>query len=77
MNIAEQSKRIHPLVAVAAAAVTIFSLVGIAAITGILPSSHGSSNDGSRDSVQSNALLAPAPGGADSWEGGKPVAKAV
>ncbi len=76
MNIAEQTKRIHPLVAVAAAAVTIFSLVGIAAITGILPSSHGTSNDGGRDSMQNNALVAPAQAGADNWEDGKPAAKA-
>lgn len=41
MTIAEQTKRIHPLVAVAATTVTLFSLLGIAAITGILPTSRG------------------------------------
>jgi len=40
MTIAQLSKRIHPLVAVAAASVTLFSMVGIAAITGVLPTSH-------------------------------------
>lgn len=35
------SKRIHPLVATAAVAVTLVSLTGVAAITGLLPSSHG------------------------------------
>lgn len=34
-------KRIHPLVATAAIAVTMVSLVGVAAMTGLLPTSHG------------------------------------
>jgi uncharacterized protein YcfJ len=33
--------RIHPMMMVAAASVTLVSLLGVAAITGILPSSHG------------------------------------
>src|SRR3569832_2335334 len=33
--------RIHPLVAAASASVILVSLVGVAAITGILPTSHG------------------------------------
>ena len=37
----QQVGRIHPLVATAAVAVTLVSLVGIAAITGVIPSSHG------------------------------------
>ena len=37
--------RIHPLMAAAAVSVTLVSLVGIAAITNLLPSSHGSSAD--------------------------------
>jgi len=45
MSIAEQTKRIHPLVAVAATTVTLFSLLGIAAITGILPPSRGEAPD--------------------------------
>jgi outer membrane lipoprotein SlyB len=39
---AQSQKRIHPLVATAAIAVTIVSLAGAAAITGLLPSSHSS-----------------------------------
>lgn len=35
-------RRIHPLVAVASVSVIILSGVGVAAITGVLPSSHGS-----------------------------------
>jgi uncharacterized protein YcfJ len=42
MSIVQNNRRIHPLVAVAAAAVTLFSLVGIAAVTGLLPNSYGS-----------------------------------
>lgn len=37
----KQAGRIHPLVATAAVAVTLASLVGIAAITGVIPNSHG------------------------------------
>jgi hypothetical protein len=54
MNIEPTHKRIHPLVAVAAAAVTLFSLVGIAAITGVLPNSHGSVPEGGITSMQAN-----------------------
>jgi uncharacterized protein YcfJ len=46
MNITETSKRIHPLLAVAAVSVTLVSLVGIAAITDVLPKSHSSITDG-------------------------------
>lgn len=45
MHIAPLTRRIHPLVAIAAGAVTLFSLVGIAAITGVLPASYGSGAD--------------------------------
>ena len=40
-NLQKQMGRIHPLVATAAVAVTLVSLVGIAAITGVIPTSHG------------------------------------
>ena len=40
-SIRRQQGRIHPLVATAAVAVTLVSLVGVAAITGVLPTSHG------------------------------------
>ena len=42
MNTTQFTNRIHPMVAVAAASVTLVSLLGVAALTGILPSSHGS-----------------------------------
>ncbi len=42
MEINNTSKRIHPLVAAAAVAVMLVSLVGVAAITGIIPTSHSS-----------------------------------
>ena len=43
MEIQQSSNRIHPLMAGAAISVMLVSLVGAAAITGILPTSHGSS----------------------------------
>lgn len=36
-----QKKSLHPLIAVAAGSVIVFSLVGVAAMTGLLPSSNG------------------------------------
>lgn len=45
MSMTQTSNRIHPLLATAAVSVTLVSLVGIAAITGVLPSSHGSPAD--------------------------------
>ena len=39
--LSRQLGRIHPLVATAAVAVMLVSLVGVAAITGVLPNSHG------------------------------------
>lgn len=41
MEAIQTSNRLHPLVAGAAASVTLVCLLGAAAITGILPSSHG------------------------------------
>jgi len=77
MNLGLHTKRIHPLVAVAAGAVTIFSLVGIAAITGILPTSQGSVNDGSREALQSGAVVTPVQTSANpsNWEETNPAAK--
>ncbi|HEY8907686.1 MAG TPA: glycine zipper 2TM domain-containing protein [Rhodoferax sp.] len=46
MNMTQTPNRIHPLLAVAAVSVTLASLVGIAAITDILPKSHSSTADG-------------------------------
>ncbi|GAC1328726.1 MAG: glycine zipper 2TM domain-containing protein [Collimonas sp.] len=42
MEASQTTTRLHPLVAGAAATVTLASLLGIAAMTGFLPSSHGS-----------------------------------
>ena len=41
VNSIKEAGRIHPLVATAAVAVTLVSLVGVAAITGVFPNSHG------------------------------------
>jgi outer membrane lipoprotein SlyB len=41
METAKTSNRLHPLVAAAAISVLLASLTGVAAITGLLPSSHG------------------------------------
>jgi uncharacterized protein YcfJ len=54
MTIAENLKRIHPLLAVAAVSVTLFSLVGIAAITGVLPTSQGANRDASASEKQAD-----------------------
>lgn len=43
MEVKQTSNRIHPLMAGAAASVMLVSLVGTAAITGLLPSSHSTS----------------------------------
>ncbi len=40
MEVTKSPQRIHPLVATAAVALTLVSLVGVAAITGLLPSSN-------------------------------------
>ena len=41
MEVQKTPNRIHPLIAAAAASVTLVSLVGVAAITGVIPTSHG------------------------------------
>ena len=48
MEMNQTTKRIHPLVAGAAASVMLVSLVGVAAITGLLPTSHGTVADNAR-----------------------------
>jgi outer membrane lipoprotein SlyB len=47
------SKRIHPLVAGAAISVMLVSLTGVAAITGVLPTSHGTTAPASPTTVAS------------------------
>lgn len=51
----QQAGRIHPLVATAAVAVTLVSLTGIAAITGVIPNSHGT--NASNSTLASGAPL--------------------
>ena len=58
MEMNQTSKRIHPLVAGAAASVMLVSLVGVAAITGLLPTSHGTVADNSRIATQPAAPIA-------------------
>jgi outer membrane lipoprotein SlyB len=53
-NITTTSKRIHPLVATAAISLILVSLVGVAAITGLLPNSHGTGSP----AIESPAPLA-------------------
>jgi uncharacterized protein YcfJ len=69
MHIARLFNRIHPLVAVAAVTVTLFSLLGMAAITGILPLSYGSNSSESRAATQ------PVQAVADDWDANKPLQK--
>lgn len=52
MEMNQTAKRIHPLMAGAAASVMLVSLVGAAAITGLLPTSHGTVAENSRIVVQ-------------------------
>src|SRR5262245_25489321 len=56
---ASPRKSIHPLVAIAAIAVIIFSAVGIGAITGVIPTSK--SNQQSVSSITEQPVTPPAP----------------
>jgi uncharacterized protein YcfJ len=69
MRIARLFHRIHPLVAIAAVTVSLFSLMGIAAITGLLPSSHATSTG------PFSAMTQPVPVVADDWDANKPLQK--
>lgn len=53
----EPRRKLHPLVATAAVAVIVLAGVGIAAFTGVLPSSHGSAAPA--ESAATNAAPAP------------------
>lgn len=58
MEVVKSPSRIHPLVATAAVAVILVSLVGVAAITGLLPTSGGTTApqlEQSSEHVQANA----------------------
>ena len=62
MKINNMSGRIHPLVAAAAVSVTLVSLIGVAAITGVLPTSKATQGLTTAASVApvQTALMAPA-----------------
>jgi uncharacterized protein YcfJ len=55
MEMTQTSTRIHPLIAGAAVSVTLASLLGAAAIAGILPSSHGTAGETARVATQTTA----------------------
>lgn len=55
----ESSKRIHPMLAIAAASVTLVSLVGVAAMTDILPKSHSSTVNSSPQMDAGTSLPTP------------------
>jgi uncharacterized protein YcfJ len=57
----QTSNRIHPLFAGAAASVMLLSLVGVAAITGLIPNSHGTTPDNMRTAAQPAYPAATAP----------------
>lgn len=57
MELNQTTKRIHPLVAGAAASVMLVSLVGVAAITGLLPTSHGTVADNSHITVPAASIV--------------------
>ncbi|MDD2881317.1 MAG: glycine zipper 2TM domain-containing protein [Rhodoferax sp.] len=59
MNMTQTPNRIHPLLAAAAVSVTLVSLVGIAAMTDVLPKSHSTSIDASHQTGLVYAAPAP------------------
>ncbi len=58
MNITTTPNRIHPLLATAAVSVTLVSLVGIAALTDMLPKSHSTT---SSEGAQKTSVVAATP----------------
>jgi outer membrane lipoprotein SlyB len=55
------TKRLHPLLVLAAISLTVFSAVGIAALTGLIPHSKGSINDSTPAAVSAAPVTEPAP----------------
>lgn len=51
MEVQASSNRIHPLVAAASVSVIVASLVGVGAMTGLIPSSHSSANAAKTEAV--------------------------
>ncbi|MFL6563639.1 MAG: glycine zipper 2TM domain-containing protein [Burkholderiales bacterium] len=77
------TRRLHPLLTAAAISVTVFSAVGVAAVTGLIPNSIGSHNqEGAVESIQEVAkpvepvIAQPAPQTAPKPMHKKPVARA-
>ena len=60
MEMNQPSNRIHPLMAGAAVSVILVSLLGMAAITGVLPNSHATAAETARMTAQA-ATVAPVP----------------
>lgn len=56
MQINQPSTRIHPLMAGAAVSVMLVSMVGIAAITGIIPNSHATATENARVAAPSSTV---------------------
>jgi len=61
MEMTQASNRIHPLVAGAAGSVMLVSLVGVAAMTGLFPKSHGVTADTSHGASQPTSAMIAAP----------------
>jgi outer membrane lipoprotein SlyB len=66
METNKTSNRIHPLIAAAAVSVMLVSLVGVAAITGVIPTSHSSATATAvpAPTVSATPITAPAPANA-------------
>lgn len=79
MTTIRTSKRIHPLVAAAAISVMLVSLVGVAAITGIIPNSYSSAAPAATASatadIGKSAVAAPVPAPAVAQAAEAPVHK--
>lgn len=76
-----ETRKINPLVAIAAVSVTVFSLVGIGIMTGVVPSSLSKSSDttlqpGIADSKSANPSTGPVAVPASKSESPKPKAQA-
>jgi len=72
----ETKTRLHPLLTAAAVSLTVFSAVGIAALTGVLPTSRGSSEPVIQEPIE-HAVTMPAPATPAAKPKPRPVARAV
>lgn len=71
-----ETKKLNPLIVLAAVSVTLFSLLGIAAITGVLPTSFSKNKDSSLQAESATPAAAPASPKSDSSKtAAKPAAK--